>query len=397
MKLSRVVHGKPAVLWSLTLAVAAAGGAYNYLPAWAATEQLTKYMSSGLVGLAVGAFLLTLSVLTAPETRDSGTTQNLGARAVALAQKVGEGISAHIFRSNQSTMAIGHYVDQQGHASPLSTAYAVRAILGCPSVIACAPLTRLLGYLVTSREESGWRAASQSQPRPEVSADVARAIRALDGDSDVYLSAIEGLRAQVDADRACTEVTYVAATVLAALPNLQATADLRTRIGDAIANGFVRIDGRLGYWSATLAADRISASGSPAATARCLIALKAHSELCGRDSARAMAQSAMNWLAIRERFPNETEQIVRPLSAGSTEVLVPRHFSAALVVLAACAWRELDSATEVAMRGIRGVVESHADGYWRWDDGKAPVWMNAQGIEAADAYVVAFGDSEARW
>lgn len=392
MNIPKITHGRPAVALSATAALAIAGGAYNYLPAWDASEQVTKYLSAGIASFVAYAVLLTLSILTAPKRRaDGGPGGDLG-RALVLAQQTGERIARKI-RGTSPPMAIGHYLEKAGDPSPLSTAYAARAVLACPAVIQSAPLLELLRYIDSCRQGDGWRATSQAMSRPEVTADIARVIRAIDGDSAAYLAAIEGLLNQVANDHASTDSTYVATSVLSALPDLPQVESTTAKIRDAITNGFIKQDGTNGYWTATLGAARSTASPSVAATARCLISLHAHTASAGKDSIKAQCQAAMNWLASRSSYGNETEQIVRPLSAGSSEVLVPRHFSAALVVLAACAWRDLTGAKEISFKAIREVLALHRDGYWRWDDGQAPVWMNSQGIEAANAHAIAFGES----
>lgn len=369
----------------------AGGPTFNFFPE-SITPELIKYLSTAIAWLIGYSISLSFSANRVFNFRSFQSGIQIRNEADRIARDTARNISKSLERQEDGTYAIGHYLCEKGNASPLSTAYAVRAILANPSAFeGYVPIKQALEYLLNSKQGVGWHAASQNEPRPEVSAGVLSAIRLVSGDSADYSTGITELVNLAAEDPAFNSLTFVATSVLEELPPTGAAKNTRDEATNAIQNGFVTIDENRGYWCSTLTAAKNNATPSPAATARCLLALRT----CEPTQAiEKNCQFAVNWLNTLPEFQNETDQLVRQLSSNQTEVLVPRHFTSALVLLASCRWKELGNSEELAEKALQFVLEQHGDGWWRWDDGKSPVWMNEQGIVSVGSYLGAKAEWE---
>jgi hypothetical protein len=343
--------------------------------------KLSKYILIGMCGIVVYSSLVSASVLMRKEYQDLTVLLN--------ARNVGVAIAEKLTKCGVDGASLGHDLDNvQLAASPLSTAYGIRAVLGCPDVAKNADLVGAYNYLVACQETGGWKASSQREPRPEVTADVLRSIRAVAGECSAYNNGLAALLASAGSDAACVENPYVASVVLMALPSFNSVQ--ANKINQALVGGFNQSDKFTGHWCEVLGVTRQGGEPSVWATARALAALAAHPESASLDSNKAIARSALNYLASIESFGKETTQLVRQGTDGS-EVLVPRHFTPALVTIAACSWWGVEGASKVAAVGIKGVADAFSNGAWRWTDRTAPVWMNAQAIEAINFYLSVSG------
>jgi hypothetical protein len=371
------MSGPPAVASVVVASGIIFAFAFNYLPdEWSAPDKLPRYFGSLLSALCVSTVLFGWLVW-----RDKSVPDY---RWLATATTVGNRIAKQLRADDQGNVGIGHFLDDQVVSiSPLSTAYAARAILACPRAITDAPLVQLYKSLGASNLGRGWKAASQAKARPEVTSDILRTIRELSGDSEQYRIGITQLQAQVDNDPTCLKDAYVASNALAAFPDMTTSQAIRLR--DAIDLGFCS-DGTSGFWGESLSRGVEENQASAWATARCLIALAMHPELRRREASRNMAQKAFKYLGAAPEFARETSQLVRQVPGARDENLAPRHFTSALVVIAATSWHEIRGAKAVAVKALAGVCGAFQDDSWRWTDGSKPVWMNAQGIEAISAY-----------
>jgi hypothetical protein len=367
------------------------GLTYQYVPIFSVGETVTKYWISATVALLVLATSLILGNLSTKRILEKTSNDVRYYEAISIAQRTGAKIAERLTEQGDGTSAIGHYLEGNSPVSPLSTAYAIRGIVACPSVVKVASLCSAVQYIKSTRSQLGWKAASQFEARPEVTADIVRSICAIDGDSAFYKEALVGLVNQCSIDSVHTNVTYVAASLLCSLPRKQETQKLRESILQSIRSSFIQSGEDAGYWSLRLAGGRSASNPSIAITARCLIALGDDTTASEMGDALPIARRALKWISAQRSFPNESEHIDRYVGEGSTEVLVPRHFTAAHVVMAAAAWSQIDEAKQLAIRAFDEVLASYRDGYWRWTDGRCPVWMNAQGIEAVNQFVIALG------
>lgn len=364
--------------------------AYNFLPDWTASEQATKYLSSFIICLIAGVVYLLILFSTLRKKADKYKEDELLLQGRRLSIEVCRRISELLSAADNGAKGIGHYVESRSDPTPLSSAYAIRAILASPGMTS-APLTGVLQYIYSCQKDNGWHAASQGKPRPEVTADIAAVIRSIEGCSRTYNDSISSLRDQIKLNIAEANITYVAATVLASIP--EDFLELKNEISRRIIGGFVNNGNETGYWCEYLSADSLSENAnqepSPASTARCLIALSMHKDIVSEQSVKRICYSALRWLSSLDEFRYEQSHIVRKMPPAPDEILVPRHFTAALVVIAAARCFYLDGTEKLADRAMQKVIACNREGLWRWNDGKSPVWMNSYGVEAVNRYAEA--------
>jgi hypothetical protein len=364
--------------------------AHTILPDWDASEQETKYLLSFIFGSFAGIIHLLLLFSKLRKQADRYRENELLLEGRRLSIGVCRKISELLCAADNGTKGIGHYIESRSDPTPLSSAYAIRAILASPGMTS-APLTGVLQYIYSCQKDNGWHAASQGKPRPEVTADIAGVIRSIEGRSKIYTDSISSLSEQIKLNISEANITYVAATVLACLP--EDLLDLKSDIAKKIIGGFVNNGNETGYWCEYLSGDSLSENAnqepSPAFTARCLIALSIHNDIISEQSVRKVCSSALRWLSSLDEFRNEQSHIVRKMPPAPDEILVPRHFTAALVVIAAARCFYLDGAEKLADRAMKKVIACNREGLWRWNDGKSPVWMNSFGVEAVTRYAEA--------
>lgn len=367
---------------------------YTYFPTTEEFSQLERYLASLVAGL---CFVCLVSWRKYREEKKWGGSANIrnSLKALKLSHNAGTNLVNHLVKIDEDRFAIGHCINTPGPISSLSTAYALNAILCCPSKIDNAPIRQLTNFLLSSRIEGGWKSSSQREPRAEVTADVLTAIIAVSGKTKEYLEGIESILLDLSNNPDLMNQTYFATTVFSCLcEELELASTQLGDLFDRIISGFIyQAKGSLGYWTGTLGANRESNQPSPAFTARCLLAIKKHPELAHKESVVEKCQSAINWLLSIRTFSNETSQINRNVGSDGLEIIVNHHFSSALVAMAACQWKELDGAPELANIAMLQVTESFGDGFWMWDDGCQAVWMNFQGINASNLYAQFLSES----
>lgn len=288
--------------------------------------------------------------------------------------------------------------------SSLSTTYGAKALL-LSSDLSYLGFDRIVNYLESVKSECGsWNAASQTNPSPEVTAEVVNFYAQVKGvDSDLYRNAIGSLKSAIDRDSNLPVNTLAVSSILENLPESDKELDsIKKDLGNMIFHGFKdNISGSFG-WGWELQPDTNTTQEiivSAPATARCLIAIGKHKEIFSEKVFQDKAEKAINWLLKKEEYLEEYSEINRTVDQGltgshaKTEVLTFKHFTSALVLIAACKWSGLKNSKSLADKALAEMLEGDSERLWALNDGKTPVWMSYQGMLAVKLY----GEALTEW
>jgi hypothetical protein len=281
-----------------------------------------------------------------------------------------------------------HYLGTYAHKqnfSALSTAYALRVAVLCNMELQGIDVSRITsGIVAKANRDGGWSAQSQGNlSRPEVTAVVGGTLARICGFIPVTQKAAQLLQDMIasEADPLITTSTYVVATLLEEAPYLRLPRQQVDRLLDCLLSGAVPIAGGEAYWTEHLV-DPGQASPSIALTAHALIAIRGvirnGQTIPGWGS--TIANGAAQWLGNASDLHNETSQVIRYPRKGVQELNVPRHFTAALVILALIGVEGVNNTA--IQRAFDKVWSQYHNGLWWWDSGEAPTWMTYYGFFA---------------
>lgn len=305
--------------------------------------------------------------------------------------------------SNKS--GLSHYLGVEGSPpTSLSTTYGAKALL-ISSKLNYLGYDKIVGYLESVKLDCGsWNAASQNHAAPEVTAEIVNFYAQVHGvGSERYVQSVISLRRIITGDSSLLSNTLAVTSILENLPSVdEELNDLKRMLANKIFHGFKENANGCSGWGWELQADINTTNEimvSVSATARCLIAIGYHRDLCSEPSFKERASKAMDWLLKQEGYPEEFSEINRIISLEAnenharTDILTFKHFSSALVLIAACKWKDLEHSDILAVKALEEVIGEDSTRPWSLSDGRTPVWMSYQGIQAISMY----GEALAFW
>lgn len=267
---------------------------------------------------------------------------------------------------------------QSEAATPLATAYGVKAMLLLDEQLTPDLIPVILNLREMARPEGGYATRTQSGPRPEVTASVLDALHRIDSTAtfDSELSSIAADLGDFERRR-----PFILSTVLETCIELQPDSALTTSLIDdllAIRRPYDR--GLL--WSEKAEQSLISPAPSTVHTARAVCVLAQVQAVRPSAKVHEALEQAKDWLVSQHDIGNVSELIDRELDQ-EIEPLYIRHFGAAWLVKALVSVG-LPVSHPTVSAAVSRVWRSYqpSQALWTWLNGDVPIWMTLDAIES---------------
>jgi hypothetical protein len=272
--------------------------------------------------------------------------------------------------------------------TPWSTSYGVKAMLLLEHSLA-PDLKPAIEFLRRASEGGGYKARTQAEPRPEVTAAVLGTLHEVDGMVD-FTKQLAGIKSQVGGFERSRP--FVLTCLLEASVQLGLDTGLTCNLTQALLAASRPYDG-IRLWPEKAEEGRVAPEASIVHTARAVRALAlvqaARPSALSDETLSAEVQEAVTqaaaWLAAQQDLPNVSEIIDRqdPKSPDHVEQVYVRHFTAAWVVKALVSAGLSASHPSVSTAVARMWGDYNAEiALWTWRNGDLPVWMTYDAVDA---------------
>jgi hypothetical protein len=272
--------------------------------------------------------------------------------------------------------------------TPWSTSYGVKAMLLLEHSLA-PDLKPAIKSLRHASKGGGYKARTQAEPRPEVTAAVLGTLHEVDGMAD-FTKQLAGIKSQVGGFERSRP--FVLTCLLEASAQLGLDPGLTLNLTQALLAARRPYDG-IRLWPEKAEEGRVAPEASIVHTARAVRALArvqaARPSALSDETLSAEVQEAVTqaaaWLATQQDLPNTSEIIDRqdPGSPDHVEQVYVRHFTAAWVVKALVSAGLSASHPSVSTAVARIWGDYNADiALWTWRNGDLPVWMTYDAVDA---------------
>jgi len=375
------------------LALTVYGLALDHLPdGWFKYEWL-KYVLAGLCALAAG-LLVKLGVDAAARrgTALSTTRATTDGTVEGLFADVRDQVAKDLRTDTSTGVELSGWSQYLGDGVPpsaIGTSYGLRIVLALDvdgSKVNKAELVQSI--LRQQKPGGGWAASTQrDHPRPEVTAWVLEAIVRAGVDGSIREQLTEVLEELAVADDALgLRSTTVISSLVDSFCEVAPSSPTLPKLVRTLVDGAVNAEGFPASWGRELTN---GPKGSPAHTARAVVALARASRVLGEEEEmRPLLDSATTWLnAGTFGFGPDYEELRRSV-VGGVEGLYIGHFTAAWVARALMAHR-IEADVESRLADVMAEVVKHQkNGVWTWTDGRKPLWMMYQGLVVVRQYAL---------
>jgi hypothetical protein len=281
-----------------------------------------------------------------------------------------------------------HDLRQGSHPyTALSTSYAVKALLLIEGFLAADLRDPVKWLRAIGLSRGGYKARSQNNVRPEVTAAVLSTLQRIDGTAD-FGKQFAVVKKAVQAFERTRP--FILSTILEATAQLGCDSGF-TRLLTTDLLAARQEFGSLLLWPEKSEANLVAPIPSIAHTARAVRALAVAQAVRPLDQpldaqdaeAHAAVDQAADWLADQQDLGNVSEVIDRQIGADGVEPSYVRHFTAAWVVKAL-----VSAGLPASHPSVSSAVGQIWDYYdpeaalWKWTNGDMPVWMTLDAVEA---------------